>query len=281
MKVEKLFIKLFSLVGSPDAEGARQIEQAKSDCCRRRSDTELCYVYDVRPGHGFVWEENVDKVLGVEKLNLERFRASIHPEFVDVFAIYCRATYECIVGLPPSLMMNGEFTFNCNVPFRRASGEYYWYKMTSRPVAFDESGQLVCHFNQHYPLAPYQKMMPEPPEITVHGLLHPPSSEFLSHKANKYFDVMLQEKLSTGGYRLLTAYRNQTVASGGSWSVPAKSAVAATLGVSTGGLDRAISRLLRDVRLFYPSHAVRNIADLVVQLNQLFGHPQSSRFAGS
>lgn len=269
----QIFAKLFSLVGSPTANSESAMMAIKQKCYDSHDPNTLCFLMDLRPKHGIVWSKNADLVLGVDKLTVATFMNSIHTEFRNIFVIFIHAVYKSIIELPSSFLRNTAYTYNLNVPFLQADGQYYWYKMTSRPVAFDQRGDLVCHFNQHYALAEYSKMIPERPEITVNGLPYRIADDYNARSANKHFRAFLKNRLSSGASRLLNTYRYKTVLRNERWVAPKKQEIAAALKMTLPTLDRAIGRLLAEVRTFYPAHAVRNIADLSIQLNELFGEP--------
>lgn len=273
MKDLPLFTQLFSLVGSPTPDSESMMKSIRQQSYDSDEPGTFRFIFDLRPGYNIAWCQNVEEVLGIRDLKLTNYLDAMHPEFVDIFTIFTRATYRSIIELPNNVLKETSYTFTLNIPFRRANGRWYWFKMMTKPVAFDQNNNLVCHFNQHYPLVEYRRMLPERPTITLDGLPYPQATRFILRLANKYFEAHAQRQLSKGRFRILWAYREATVWDGKKWTTPEKSVVAEKLGLKVSALDRSIVRLLSDVRALYPSHAVRSISDLAVQLNELFGEP--------
>lgn len=269
-----IFTQLFSVVGAPTPQSEKLMEVVRDRSGENDDPGSFRLIFDLRPGHGVKWSQNTNEALGIEELTLMSYLEAMHPEFVNIFTIFSRATYSSIIALPSKVLQETSYTFTLNIPFRHSDGRWYWFKMLTKPIAFDQGSNLVCHFNRHYPLVEYRRMLPERPMITVGGLPYPQATKLIQRLANKYFEAHAQRELSGGSFRILSAYREATFWNEEKWITPDKQAVAEKLGLKVSALDRAIVRLLNDVRAFYPAHAVRSISDLAVQLNKMFGEPE-------
>lgn len=275
MPYSSFLTQLFATVGEPTPASVERIERYRRQAQESDDSGSFSFVFDLRPGEHIFWHHNATEVLGLDTFSVYEYLMAIHPEFVDLFAIFTRAVYRHSVLLPSGLLRDATYTYNCNIPLRRADGRYSWFKMMSKPAAFDRDGHLSGHYNRHYPLADYPNMLPERPVFTLNGIADPPEMEGIVRLANAYFTAYTRRKLSAGGFRILAAYRAATVPEAGGWRSPEKGKIAAALQLKVPALERATVRLLKRVRCFYPAHAVRSVTDLCRQLNEMFGCPRN------
>lgn len=278
MDLLEIFRALFGDVGEPTLASYATARELERSCTRAAGPHSFYLTMDVRPRPipQLKWSHNTDLHFGITRLAYEDYINLIQPDWLPIYNQFGIAAYKLAKERMPELSKKPS-SYTVKVPLRQMDGSYYWYTQVARPCEFDKNGHLVAHLNTYHRVAPYDKLEPGQPIVTINER---PNREFesrIQQAGSEVLTGLLFKGLRERELEVLSHYRRYDAARKTADGPLSSARLARRLKIGITGINKHNTRILAVARVAFPASRFSSVTDLARFLNLLFGPPRSPR----
>ena len=127
-------------------EGACEkiFEDVKADTMMAQKFALVCNIKTMSIGFHF----NTEKFLGYNgSLDLNKFFMLLHPDFMEEYLKWGRATYNYMMNLKDVIVEPMAMCSRMTIPLKLANGQYHWVLQEAMALQIDANGKMVSHVN--------------------------------------------------------------------------------------------------------------------------------------
>lgn len=274
MRKLKLLKDIFSQLGTPTSASLAELAELKRDCLLREDPNSFYTTINLLPERSIEWHHNRKDHLGLEAYDYASFIAHVHPDWFPFYLGFTIGAHQTLYADDFSLS-HKDCVYMLNVPLRHPDGSYHWYNQMSVAVGFDENDAMTMHLNHYHHLCEYDMLVPQSPVFMVHGEIIDWYNEPLRQAVEPLLHEYLAGILSPSLLAVLYTYR-ELVEWETTWILPKKSTVRSSLKMSATALDKAIVRILKEIKFRFPERVTHDVAEFACFLNELSGFPSLS-----
>jgi hypothetical protein len=271
MKPIKFRAGLFKKVGEPTIASYQACRELERSCRIAAGPHTFYFTLDVRPRPSptVSWCHNTDLHFGITRMSFRDFIRLINPEWLPIYLQYSNAANKILFGRMPDLM-DRSITYSVKVPLRQMDGSYHWYNQLVRPSRFDEQGQMVAHLNAYHRVAPYNRLQPGHPIVTIDDRKQPELERKIQMAGSKALTGMLFNGLRPREFEALYHYRRHDACFN---SPLTNQQLADLMKIKIHGINKHNTRILTAARIAFPAFRFATVTGLASFLNMLFGPP--------
>jgi hypothetical protein len=209
-------------------------------------------------------------------MNYEDCLQLINPEWRPIYLQFGLAAYKLAKERIPKLTQKS-VTYSVMVPLRQMDGSYCWYDQVARPIQFDVNGRMVAHLNTYHRVAPYDRLQPGQPIVTINERSQPDCEQKIQLAGSKALTGLLFNELRPREFEVLYHYRCHAYNAKTAGTPLNSQRLADKMKIKIHGINKHNTRILTAARPAFPSSRFTTVMELAEFLNSLFGPPAKVR----
>lgn len=274
MKTPQESARFSSVIGEPTLESYQAARELERNCRLSSGPHTFHLTIDVRPRPtpAIRWAHNADLHFGITRPSLSDYHDLIKPEWRNIYCKFGLAAYKIAQKQLP-LLRPDSASYTVKVPLRQMDGGYYWYNQVARACEFDKRGNMVAHLNSYHRLAPYDRLLPDQPIVTVNERKHPAFQREIQRAGSQALTALLFNGLRPREFEVLYLYRRFAANPRNQGKHLNSQQLAKKMGIQIHGINKHNTRVLTAARSAFPASRFTTVAELAEFLNVLFGPP--------